>query len=1076
MIRCPQCGEANPDRFRICGMCGAALTAQPVPREARKTVTIVFSDLKGSTSIGERLDTESVREALTLYFGEMQSVLRRHGGSVEKYIGDAIMAVFGLPAVHEDDALRAVRAALEMQDRLRLINDELDQKWGVRLESRIGVNTGEVVAGDVSSGQRLVSGDTVNTAARLEQAAPVGGVLIGALTYELVKHAVAVEQVDPLELKGKADRVVAYRLLGVGLEPDVDRRLAAPMVGRADELGQLRRAHSEAARARAGHLVTLIGGAGVGKSRLISEFLAALNPSSVVLRGRCLSYGDGITFWPLVEAIRDAAGIDEEQDPAEALRRLSLLCGARSDVVERLAPILGLSEVTFTLEETFWAVRSLVEVLGGPEPVVVIFDDIHWAEPTLLDLIEDLAAAADVPALLICSARAELLDDRPNWAASLPRANRIDLRPLSTGDSRAIVSGLLGGWAAPQELVARISDAAEGIPLFIEQMLSMLVDGGMLQRGRDGSWAVPGDLKSMAMPPSVAALIEARLDGLPSDDRSVLQEGSVIGVVFYPRAVHAMSPPELGSLVEGAIDRLTRRQFVRPEPTTFIDEASVRFDHALIQDVAYRSLLKRHRATLHERFADWLQARVSGNLAGSDEIIGYHLEQAVRDLGELGPLDERARALARRSSAQLATAGRRASARGDSPAASNLLGRAAGLLEPGDREAVDLKLHLAEVLSALGEFERSEAVAGEALVTAHELRDDQLVTNAELVLLFLRYSLDPQGRTEEAVRTAKHAIPLLEAASDHIGLVRAWRLLAWVDGTACRYGAAETAVEEAVRHARLAGDRRAETRNLMSLALTALSGPRPVAEAILVARRTAAEVADDRRAVGVVLCALAHLQGLAGSFDEARESYRAARAVLEELGGTVMAATVGLDSGRVEILAGDLPAAERELRRDYQILESMGERYTLSTIAGLLAQAVLGQGRTDEALKLTTVAEHAAADDDVESQSLWRRVRALALSATGHADEARSLVEDAYRLVSDTDAPVLKATCLMDVASVLAAQQLVQPARGALETAISLLEAKGDVVEAARARGLRDDLVVRPASQGRQTRGRRAAS
>ncbi len=1041
-------------------MCGSQLTVHVGPREVRKTVTVVFSDLKDSTAIGERLDTESVREALTFYFAEMQAVLRRHGGTVEKYIGDAIMAVFGLPTVHEDDAIRAVRAALEMQTRLRSINDEMERNWGVRLQNRTGVHTGEVVAGDASSAQRLVSGDTVNTAARLEQAAPTDGVLIGATTYELVKHAAVVEPMEPLDLKGKADRVAAFRLLAIRLEPDVSPRLAMPLVGRVEELARLRRAHAEATRTEAGHLVTVLGSAGVGKSRLISEFLASLDPPGTILRGRCLSYGDGITFWPLIEAIRGAAGIEEDQDRTEALPRLSALCGGRTRVVDRLASIIGLSDATFALEETFWAVRALLQGLGDTAPAVVIFDDIHWAEPTLLDLIEELGAAGDVPALVIGSARAELVDEHPHWAEKVPRAIRIDLRPLSADDSHAIIAALLGGSAAPEELVDRISRAAEGNPLFVEQMVSMLVDGEVLRQGRDGAWALSHGVDSIAMPPTVAAVIEARLDRLPEDDRSVLQEGSVIGVVFYPSAVQAMSPPELSTVVGRSLERLTRRQFVRPEPTTFMDEPSVRFEHALIQDGAYRSLLKRERADLHERFARWLEARSSSGPLGTEEIIGYHLEQAVRNLGELGPADEHARELARWGSAQLAVAGRRASARGDSPAAANLLERAAGLLDPGERDAVELRLHLAEVLAALGEFDRSAGVAGDAMATARDLHDSRLVTNAELVMLYLRYTLDPQGMSDEVIRTTQDAIASLEAAGDHGGLVRAWRLLGWVHGTACHYGAAEAAVEEAVRHARSAGDRRAETRNLMSIALSALYGPRPVAEAIVVAHRTAEEVADDRRAEGVVLCALAHLQALAGSFDEARTSYRAARSVLEELGGTVMAATVGLDSGSVELLAGDPEAAEGELRRDYETLESIGERYTLSTVAGMLGEALLAQGRGDEALEFTAVAEQYAADDDVESQSLWRRVRARALSNGGHANEALLLAEQAYALVRDTDAPVLRAECLVDLATVLAKQQQVDAARQTLLQAMALLEAKGDIVDAARAQAQFDSLAV----------------
>ncbi|MEO7296645.1 MAG: adenylate/guanylate cyclase domain-containing protein, partial [Candidatus Limnocylindria bacterium] len=674
MIVCEQCGEANPERFRLCGMCGAPLGVELDAREVRKTVTIVFSDLKGSTSLGEQLDTESLREALTVYFDAMKAVLQRHGGTVEKYIGDAIMAVFGLPIVHEDDALRAVRAASEMQQRLVEVNDELERRWGIRLENRTGVNTGEVVAGDAAGGQRLVTGDTVNTAARLEQAAPVSDVLIGPVTYQLVKHAVEVEPVEPLELKGKADRVPAYRLISIASGPSSARRLEAPLVGRSAELRQLVDAQVGSERDRAARVVTIVGSAGVGKSRLIEEFLVSLGPATATLRGRCLSYGDGVTFWPLVEAIRTAAAIEDDLPPELALQRLGTLCDQRADVADRLAPLLGLSDATFPIEETFWASRTLLEILARSGSVVLVLDDIHWAEATLLDLVEHVVSTAGAAILVVCSARGEFVDERPGWGDG-PGAERIDLAPLSESETEAVVGNIIGSAGLPDALLGRITEAAEGNPLFVEQMLSMLVDGGVLRRADDGTWMV-GEVSDVPVPPSIAALIEARLDRLGQEDRTVLQEGSVIGLVFYEGAVESMSPDPLKPVVDGSIKRLVRRQFVRPDPSVLMDESSFRFDHALIHDAAYRSLLKRERADLHERFANWLNAAAEGRIGEMEEIVGYHLEQSARHLGELGPLNERGRALAIRASSQLGTAGRRARGRGDAPAAVNLLGRA----------------------------------------------------------------------------------------------------------------------------------------------------------------------------------------------------------------------------------------------------------------------------------------------------------------------------------------------------------------------------------------------------------------
>jgi class 3 adenylate cyclase/tetratricopeptide (TPR) repeat protein len=1065
MITCPRCGEANPERFRLCGMCGNPLGAQLAPREVRKTVTVVFSDLKGSTTLGERLDPESLRAVLTLYFNAMQEVLQRHGGTVEKYIGDAVMAVFGLPAVHEDDALRAVRAAREMQERLIDVNRELEQRWGVRLENRTGVYTGEVVAGDASSGQRLVSGDTVNTAARLEQAAPACEVLIGEPTFELVRHAVEVEPVEALSLKGKTEQVPAYRLVSVASAGASALRLEAPMVGRDGELRMLQELRTLAERDGACHLATIIGSAGVGKSRLIHEFLSSLPPAAVILRGRCLSYGDGVTFWPLAEALRTVAAIDDDLPKEQAIQRLQALCVGRADLADRLASLLGLSDAAYPLEETFWAARTLIESLGHSTPTIVCFDDIHWAEPTFLDLIENLAEAGSAPVLIVCSARAELLESRPAWGEG-DRATRISLSPLSESETDEVVANIVGGPAGlPTELVERITAAAEGNPLFVEQMLSVLLDRGLVRRAEGGEWLVTGDVAEISVPPTISALIAARLERLAMNDRAVLQEGAVIGLVFYERAVAAMSPPELASQVPDLTRRLVGRQFIRPEIADFMDEASYRFDHGLIHDAAYRSLLKRERADFHERFVRWLEARAGDRVSEIIEIVGYHLEQSSRYLAELGPLDERGRALAARAARHLGDAGRRAFSRGDMPAAANLLDRAASLLPAGERDRVELQLDLAETLADLGEFGRSEALASEALEAARAHGDEILATNAALVQLFLRYTLDPEERSAEVVRDTEAAIPILEGAADHPGLVRAWRLLGWVHGTACRYGAAEHAVERAVHHARLAGDRRAQTRNQMSLALAALSGPMPVSEAISVSQSIASDVDDDRRAAGVVMGALAHLRALRGDFDEARTLYATARETLRELGGQVMAATVSLDSGPVEILAGRADLAEAELRRDYEVLTAMGERYARSTVAGLLADAVLRQGKADEALTLSQISEETAASDDVESQNLWRRVQARILTGQGKHDAAVSLGREALTLVAETDAPLLKGGTLVDLSEAVAAKGDLTEAIDLAREALALFEAKRDDVDADTARALVDLLSAQSAGR-----------
>jgi len=392
VVICRSCGKENPEGFRFCGFCTAPLIVEAAGGEVRKTVTIVFCDVTGSTSMGERLDPESLRKVMGRYFDEMKAVIERHGGTVEKFIGDAVMAVFGVPEVHEDDALRAARAASDMRERLRELNKEFERDLGVTISSRIGVNTGEVVTGVTA--QTLATGDAVNVAARLEQGARPGEILIGESTHRLVRDAVVADPVEPLELKGKAARVPAYRLISVAGVEGVARRLDVPMVGRADELSALRDAFKRAARDRTCVLTTVLGPAGVGKSRLILEFLEREGLEATIVRGRCLSYGEGITYWPVVEMLTAAAEIGDLDDPDEVRAKIGGLLRDTPDaphVVERLAQCLGLAGATAAPEETHWAVRKLFEAMAERSPLIAVFDDVQWAEPALLDLVEHVA-------------------------------------------------------------------------------------------------------------------------------------------------------------------------------------------------------------------------------------------------------------------------------------------------------------------------------------------------------------------------------------------------------------------------------------------------------------------------------------------------------------------------------------------------------------------------------------------------------------------------------------------------------------------------------------------------------------
>ncbi len=838
---CPACGEENPARFRLCGFCGAALAPAVPAQEIRKTVTVVFSDLKGSTDLGERLDSESLRELMTRYFDTMRAELERHGGTIEKYIGDAIMAVFGLPTVHEDDALRAVRAAAGMQRALAELNDELDRLWGVRLANRTGVNTGEVVAGDVTGGQRLVTGDPVNTAARLEQAAPTNEILIGELTYRLVRHAVEVEPVEPLELKGKAERVAAFRLRAVRQAAATGPVDPTPMVGRNQEMGRLRETFGAAAEGRTLRMVTVIGDAGVGKSRLTREFLASIQDDAYIAKGRCLAYGQGITFWPLVEIVRGAADIDEDDPPDRARAKLLGLLGD-AEVADRIAAATGLSATAYPLAELFWGVQRMVAILAERGPLVLVIDDIHWAEPTLLDLLEYLAdGGLSGPVMILCTSRHDLLEERPSWADG--DGDRIVLGPLDAGDTGALVEGLLGRSRIPPAVLERVTRAAEGNPLFVEQLVSMLVDEGTLRRV-EGEWRLADEVGEIPVPPTIQALLAARLDRLGREERAVVEPASVIGLMFQESAVRWLAPQAVQGTMPEHLSALDRKQLVHPMAPEADDDATFRFHHILIRDAAYNGQLKRARAGLHERFVEWADALNADRdrALEFEEILGYHLEQAHRYLAELGPLDEHGIELGVRAAERLAAAGRRAYARGDMPATANLLRRAAADLPRGTRLRTVLLIEAGEALTYAGELAPADEVLEAARTEAAELGDVDLEATARLGLIYLHYLTAGDEPESGVIAQVEAAIEIFEAADDQRGLSRAWQILTNVHFAGCRYLDATAAAEQRIEHARRAGDRGMELRALPALVTCAQLGPTPVPEAIAISERVIAEL------------------------------------------------------------------------------------------------------------------------------------------------------------------------------------------------------------------------------------------
>ncbi|HWO69326.1 MAG TPA: adenylate/guanylate cyclase domain-containing protein [Actinomycetota bacterium] len=1050
MPTCPSCGRGVAEGFAFCPHCGSALPAPGPPAEVRKTVTVVFCDVTGSTGLGERLDPETLRRVMARYFGLARGRLEHHGGTVEKFIGDAVVAVFGIPAVHEDDALRACRAAVEIREAVADLGKELERDLGTGFRVRVGVNTGEVVAGDPAAGQALVTGDAVNVAARLEQAAAPGEILIGEATHRLVRDAVVAEPVEPLALRGKSGSVAAFRLVEVHpTAPGVARRLDSPLVGRERELGLLRQAFDRAVSERACHLFTVLGPAGVGKSRLVEEFLAGL-PGPRVLRGRCLAYGEGITFFPVVEVLKQATGALDFEDPAVVERKVCEVVAGEEHgevVCARLGHLLGLEEGEAVPDETFWAIRRFLETLARERPLVVVFDDVQWGEATFLDLVEHVADwTRDAPILLVCLARPELLDVRTGWGGGKLNATSILLEPLPEDQCERLVANLLGAEEVAQEIRDRVLASAEGNPLFVEQMVQVLIDDGLLAR-EDGRWVPTGDLSSVPVPPTIQALLAARLDRLSAEERAVIQRASVAGKVFFRGAVAAMSPEPDRAAVGAHLLALVRKELVRPDRSTLPGEDAFRFRHLLIRDAAYESIPKELRAELHERFAGWLGDVAGERLEEQEEILAYHLEQAYRYREELGPVDERTRGLGRRAARHLAATAHRASARGDVAATANLFSRAVGLLPAGDPERLSLLPEVGHALAEAGRYEEARRLLTEAIEAAGATGDALMGARARVADVLVRVFADPEGTGAEAEEASSEVIPTFEAAGDHLWLSRAHRLRSTGPWMFARYAEMLVGVERAAEHARLAGDR-GELRvafGLLSVAL--IFGPTPVDEAILRLEEIGREAFGLRSGSSpgsdIPLAML-------GRFDEARRANEEWRALFEELGRPQW--LTDFARGMVELITGDAREAERFLRRGRDELLRMGEKSVLSTLSALLSRALCLQGRFDEALPFIEESVELAPSEDAASQMYWRTSKAMVQASRGDLGEAERLAREAVAIGRTTDAINDLADALADLAGIVAARGRGGEAADLLREAVELFERKGNVVSAGRAR------------------------
>ena len=1055
---CPNCGRENADDARFCNACAHDLAGSPGrSREARKTVTVVFCDVSGSTALGERTDPESLRRVMTRYFEAMRSVLESHSGTVEKFIGDAVMAVFGIPQAHEDDALRGVRAAAEMRTALAALNEDLRRDHGLAIEIRIGVNTGEVIAGDPAAGHNVVTGDAVNTAARLEQSAGSGDILIGDDTYALVRDAVVVEDVDPLDVKGKAAPLLAYRLLEVrpGAEGHA-RRLDSPMVGRERPLRMLRETFEGVAADRACALFTILGVAGIGKTRLTREFLQGVGADGaadpIVVSGRCLPYGRGITFWPISEMLVGAAGISETDEPARVVERIrDALAGApdADRVAAHLADLIGAGDGAGEVEPA-WAVRRLFESLASSGPVVAYFDDIHWAEPGLLDVIEHVADySRDAPILLLSTARPEFFDLRPGWGGGKLRATAVSLEPLNERESEELMLNLLSHPALSPEIRQRIRNAAQGNPLFVEEMVQMLLDDGSIVE-KEGEWVATVDLSTIHVPPAISALLTARLDRLPGHEREAIEAASVVGEVFEREAVRGLVPERSSAEVDELVTSLVRKDLIQPAPSDLGGGEALRFRHLLIRDSAYGGMPKQRRAELHESFGDWLETASGERAAELDEVLGYHFEQAHALRAELGS-PAGSKEVAARAAEALTRAGYRARSRGDAPATVHLLERAARL-RPVDPARVELLIDLTNAAVDALEYDTAEWSAAEAVGGATALGSEVLLARAEL---FVAWLAQARGQSwEEVTVAASHALKVLEPVGDHRGLAEAWFILAWLDGgPGARYEDGIAASRISQDHAREAGRRAVELQAMAQQFGWMTWGPTPVGDMFGRCDEVMPLVDDSRGVQAEITLTRAAAEAMSGNAERSSLLLAEAVATFEDLGQRLNVAFATQTEWLVAWLAGDFAAAEEAMRRGLAILEERGDSSLLDLHRVMMGEAICAQGRFDEADEIARACERSVTDPlDLTITPIWRRVRALVASERGDHAEADRLSREALEINKTTQALFDLTWTLIDRGQVLQRTGRDQEAVEAFEEAARLATSKGDVVTAADAR------------------------
>jgi class 3 adenylate cyclase/tetratricopeptide (TPR) repeat protein len=1003
---CTACGQENPTEARFCLACGAALApdAAALPAEERRLVTAVFSDIVGSTATAEQLDPEDVHSRLSPYFARVRAELEAVGGTVEKFIGDAVVAVFGAPTAHEDDSERAVRGALAIRTAIDELNDK--DPW-LDLSVRIGVCTGEalvVLDRDPQSGEGIATGDVMNTAARIQSGAPQNGVLVDDATYRATSHAIDYQPAGPLDAKGKTESLQVWEAVGIHARPGRRQPSRTPFVGRTRELELLEDVWAGVQGSRRRALISILAAPGVGKSRLLGEFEGRSLAEASVHRGRCLPYGEGITYWPIGQIVRSAAGIlgnDETEGVSAKLGSLlESLPTTRGDELRTIAaslanligvprtPIGTYSAAQITQAELHWGIRRLLELLAELRPLVVVLEDLHWAEETLLELVRFVAdGETHVPLLVVGTARPELADRTPAILVESDHRHVLELDALTGGESETLVHELGSTQRLPTETVEALLRTAGGNPLFLEETVRMFAE----------SVPVDADSSEPSIPTTLQALLGARLDQLSPDERSVAQHAAVVGTVFWPGAIASLNGYGEEE-VAGTLEALEGRDVVRAQaPSSIAGQPQYTFKHGLIRDVAYARIPKRRRVVLHSRFAAWVE-----DLPGAEdefiEIVAYHLEQACRAAQEIAHSPEPPPVL--RAASAFARAADKAERREGFREADAFCARALALLDGAENEtALELRLRRARILASIGDLadarEQLLAVVDEAASLGRlDIRCAGLVAIANIDV--------KQGRAADSRRSLTEAVAIAAEIGDPALKARAMYEFAlfsgWFEG-AIEGGVAQ--LREALAIAEELGDRALCVEGLMRLGTLLFNVGNLSGAENAYARCTelASELGSFRdEARSITLLGL--VRYYRGDVEEAQRLALQALEWLERTSDTYLQLQNLRELARYAIARGDLKVAEERLREAVPLALEYGG-WLVIEIYRYLIETLVRQNRVEEARELLTFAERNVPSEDAYAQAALRLAQASVATAAGERAGAVARFDEALRLLRE---------------------------------------------------------------------------